>query len=305
VPTGISALICTRDRPEGLVRAAKSVLADPNVAELFVIDQSTCDETRHKLRALSDRRVHWVKSERKGKGGALNEGLGLARGEVLACTDDDCVVPPGWASAMADGLQAHPRAAISFCSVIPVAYDPSRGYVPTYDAGRGRELRSLLETWKGHGLGAGMAVRRAAMLELGGFDEMVGPGAPFPSADDWDLSHRALLRGWSVLEIAGVAVTHDGFRTFAQGRAHALRDWLGIGAVCAKPVRAGYPLAILLPLWEFTAHALVPPFLDLLRLRRPRGLSRIGGFLRGFWQGLRTPVEPGSLKFRPGQGPRS
>ena len=46
-------------------------------------------------------------------------------------------------------------------------------------------------------------------------------------------------------------------------------------------------------------QALWPPIHDVLRLRRPSGLSRIGGFLRGFAAGLRTPMDRKTLLFRP------
>ena len=144
-----------------------------------------------------------------------------------------------------------------------------------------------------------MAVRRDVVMALGGFDEEVGPGARFPSGDDWDIAHRALLDGWGVYEAAHLSILHHGFRTLAQGRAHAHRDWLAIGAVCAKPIRAGYVSAIALPAWYFSVHALWPPVHDMLCLRRPRGLSRIAGFCDGFLQGLKTPVDRTTLLFEP------
>jgi GT2 family glycosyltransferase len=143
-----------------------------------------------------------------------------------------------------------------------------------------------------------MAVRRAAVLALGGFDETFGPGARFGSGDDWDISHRMLLSGWHVYETAHLSILHHGFRTFAEGSTHARRDWVAIGALCAKPIRAGYFSAVVVPLWYFSVLALWPPLRDLLRLRRPSGLSRIVGFIRGFVQGLRTSVDPKTLLFR-------
>jgi hypothetical protein len=39
--------------------------------------------------------------------------------------------------------------------------------------------------------------------------------------------------------------------------------------------------------------------LDLLALRRPRGITRIVSFLRGFAHGMRTPVDAKTLCFMP------
>ena len=66
-----------------------------------------------------------------------------------------------------------------------------------------------------------MAVRRDVMLELGGFDELFGPGARFMSADDVDVAVRVLLRGWHVYTTGDRRVVHHGFRTLREGRDHA------------------------------------------------------------------------------------
>ena len=58
------------------------------------------------LAGISERRI-----ERR-VNPALNEGLRLARGEIVVCTDDDCEADPGWAAAMARTLAEQPTAAI-------------------------------------------------------------------------------------------------------------------------------------------------------------------------------------------------
>jgi GT2 family glycosyltransferase len=178
------------------------------------------------------------------------------------------------------------------------SYDTSAGYVPAYERRTDRVLTSVGDARRGIGLGAGMALRRDAILALGGFDETFGPGSRFGSGDDWDLSLRALLGGWQVYDTAELSIVHHGFRTFSEGRAHALRDWIAIGALCAKPIRALRWSAVTVAVWLFSAEALWPPLRDLLRLRKPSGASRITGFVRGFVHGLRTPVDRATLVFR-------
>jgi hypothetical protein len=56
---------------------------------------------------------------------------------------------------------------------------------------------------------------------------------------------------------------------------------------------------MVVPVWEFLAHAMLPPIVDLVCLRRPKGLSRIIGFLQGLAIGLATPLENKTLKFVP------
>jgi glycosyltransferase involved in cell wall biosynthesis len=297
----VSALVCTRDHPGSLLRTVRSLLAsDGPDFELLVVDQSERPESERALAALIiDPRLRYVRSHPRGKGAALNDGLRLARGDIIVCTDDDCEAPPNWVVEMARALEAQPTAGIVFCNVAPGPHDRSAGYIPAFERRRARLLRSIGASPGELGLGAGMAVRRAAVVALGGFDETFGPGARFGSGDDWDISHRMLLSGWHVYETPHLSILHHGFRTFAEGSTHARRDWVAIGALCAKPIRAGHVRAIVVPLWYFSVCALWPPLRDLLRLQRPSGRSRIMGFVRGFAQGACTRVDRKTLLFRP------
>jgi glycosyltransferase involved in cell wall biosynthesis len=294
--------VCTRNRPAALGRALRSLLegAGSNL-EVLVIDQSDNEETKRAVEAVADPRVRYVRSDARGKGAALNEGLRLALGDIVVCTDDDCEAPPGWIEAMAGLFEGRPHVVLAFCNVLPVDHDRGAGYIPAYIRSENRLLRAIHHICKGHGLGAGMAVRRYTVLDMGGFDESFGPGGRFPSADDWDIAHRVLLKGWQVYESAELAVRHDGFRTFFEGREHARRDWTAIGAACAKPLRAGYQAALVVALWEFFGNAVWPPFGHLLKLRRPQGLVRIVAFARGFAAGIRTPVDRTTLLFSRGR----
>jgi glycosyltransferase involved in cell wall biosynthesis len=295
----VSAIVCTRGRPEAVARAVASLLSPPgDPLELIVVDQSDDSETERALEPFAtDPRFRYVRSKARGKGAALNEGIRLARGKIVVCTDDDCEAPPGWVRGMAAALGSQPSAVIAFCRVVAVAHDPNAGYVPAYDPKRNRLLRNVRAICDGLGIGAGMALSRDFAVSMGGFDESFGPGALFPSADEWDIAMRALLSGRHVYETGELAITHDGFRTFEEGREHARRDWIALGAVCAKPLRAKHFEAAVVPLWLFSTRALWPPIADVLHLRKPRGLLRIVAFLEGFGKGLSKAVDPKTLRF--------
>jgi glycosyltransferase involved in cell wall biosynthesis len=302
----LSTVVCTRNRPRPLAEIVTSLLRGEGAdLELIVIDQSDGTETEAVLAPLrSDPRLHYYRSVSRGKGAALNEGLAIARGSIVVCTDDDCQPPPGWVAAMNRTLQSQPRAVVLFCRVDPVPHDRSAGYVPAYELAASRSLRSVRDICGGLGIGAGMAVRREFIVGMGGVDESFGPGARFPSADEWDIVIRALLTGHEVHETAELSLVHDGFRTFAEGQVHARRDWLALGAVCAKPLRAGYWNAIVVPLWLFSTRAVWPPIADLLALRKPRGVGRIVAFVQGFASGITMPVDRKTLRFSAQRGSR-
>jgi hypothetical protein len=198
---------------------------------------------------------------------------------------------------MAHTLLSQPNAVVGFCRVAPVQHDRTMGYVPAYEIGRSRRLRSIHQICGGLGIGAGMAVRRDFVKAIGGFDEYFGPGARFPSADEWDIVLRALLTGHEVHESADLTIVHDGFRTYAEGEVHARRDWLALGAVCAKPLRAGHFRVLVVAVWLFSTRAAWPPIVDLFSMRRPRGIGRIVAFMRGFASGISMAVDRKTLRF--------
>jgi glycosyltransferase involved in cell wall biosynthesis len=297
----VTALVCTADRGTDVAGTVASILGNTyEPFELIVVDQSSDDRT---VRALDDfrgdGRLRVLRSPVKGKGVALNIGLAEARGSIVVCTDDDCVVPPDWIAKMAAIFPSRPSVAVAFGNVEAAPHDPAAGFVPTYVRSGDRLVVSPLEKATARGIGACMAVRRDVVRGLGGFDPSFGPGSLFPSCDDWDVANRVLLRGHAVFETGSVCVVHHGFRTFAQGRGLARRDWLALGAVSAKPIRAGYWPGLIVALWVFLGYAIWPPIGDMLHLRRPKGLTRITSFVEGFAHGLRLPLDRRQLIYRP------
>jgi hypothetical protein len=223
----------------------------------------------------------------------------LARSGIVVCTDDDCEAPPDWVAGMAAVLRQRPDVGAVFSNVLAGPHDPAAGYIPHFEPESDRLLRSVLASRYMRGLGAGMAVRRDAVLGVGGMDESLGPGARFPSADESDIASRMLLRGWSVFQTTQVAIVHHGFRSLAEGREHGRRDWGASGAAMGKLVRAGHLSVMVLALWTFGSFAILPPMNDVLHLRRPRGLGKIVSFCKGFGAGMASPVDRRTMTFKP------
>jgi glycosyltransferase involved in cell wall biosynthesis len=282
-----------------VVNAVSSILANkhPNF-ELVVVDQSKDDETAKALRQFSsDPRFKYLRTATTGKGRALNAGLSETNGTIVAITDDDCTVPTNWLETFALIFAEHPRVAVAFCCVEAAEHDSAAGFVPDYIRSGERMLTTMHEARHVQGLGAGIAIRRNVIEKIGGFDSMLGPGSMFPSCDDRDIAIRALLANYDVYETSKIAVKHFGFRNWEQGRRLARRDFLAIGAAYSKFIKCGRIELIYIPAYEFTKYALWPPIRELLHFRNPRGLVRITAFLRGFVQGLRTPLDKKSKRF--------
>lgn len=219
-----------------------------------------------------------------------------ADSEYVAFTDDDCEATPHWLCEIIQPLRDRSRVGLVFSNVVAPPHDAERGYVPQFVKDRSREIEQVMELRHGWGLGAGMAARLGALRAIGGADEMLGPGATFPSADDLDFEIRFLLAGWHVYEAADASIIHHGFRTWSEGRAHAVRDWQGIGGCIAKSVRSFHPTVVCLGLVIVTKLAVWPALIDIFHLRRPR-LRRITAFLSSFFRGVLLPVDRHSIKY--------
>lgn len=299
LPT-MSAVICTRNRGERILASVESILANDHPAfELIVVDQSTDEVTGTALRRFHyDRRLRYITTPTKGLGLARNIGLQLARAPLVAFTDDDCRVPSNWPRIIEDELRREPQAAVLFCNVFEGPHDTGAGFIPGYQLRQRAVVKTFWQKCRARGIGAGMAVRREPVLAIGGFDEALGAGGRFPSAEDADIAVRAIAHGWYVLETPATFVIHDGFRTWREARELAARDWEGLGAAYIKPLKAGRWQAGIVLLYEFLVPALIEPLLPLLHLQRPRGLGRLVALIRGCLLGLACPINREQLVYQ-------
>jgi len=302
----VSALICTADRPQGVVAAIESILRSRgDFVELIIVDQGHDEQSRHAIEPfLRDARVVYIRSATKGKGHALNIGIERAKSELVAITDDDCEVNEDWPNRLVAPMQNNPNVALTYGQVLAGEHDELAGFIPTYVFDEDRECRGLVGKVTARGIGANTALRRRAIQQLGGFDSELGPGGRFYACLDGDMTVRALLAGYTVYETTSATLIHHGFRTWAQGHRLAYRSFFGIAAAYAKPVRCGRMEVVPVLLVEFFRHALVPFARAAVTLRRPFGWQRVKGFCDGLWSGFTTPIDRQALTFRPSR-PRS
>ena len=297
----ITALVCTRNRGSSIVATVLSILANLHPKfEVIVVDQSTNEETASAIAPLLiDPRLRYLRQSGQGAGRARNRGITEANSEIVVMTDDDCIVPTNWLETMEAIFTSHPTVAIAFSNVNPAPHDSSTGFIPAYQRSGSTLVRSSIEKCKARGIGASNAIRRKVITELGGFDELMGLGARFPSCDDSDIAVRAILLGYAVYETNAVAVEHAGFRTWEEGRSLARRNWIAIGASNAKPLKCGHWRFAVVPAYQLYRFAIWPPLWDTICLRRPHGIGRMTAFVSGFVQGWRISVDPNNLLFRP------
>jgi glycosyltransferase involved in cell wall biosynthesis len=297
-------VIPTRNRAERISRAVASVLdTDPGPLEVIVVDQSDDESTSTALEPFRGRwELRYLKRPPRGSAHARNLGIGEARGDVIALTDDDCVVPADWVGELTRAFESDDRLGVVFGNVAAAPHDPAAGFVPAYFRPEASVARTPNESYRVDGMSACMAIRRSVWQALGGFDELLGAGAPLRSAAEGDFGLRALRGGHVLRHLPRWSVVHHGFRAWPEGRALIHDYWFGTGATVAKPLRSGG-----LSAWRFAFHLAWrwafgrSPVAESLGVSAHRWL-RLTAFLKGLAAGARTPLDGSTGHYAPARG---
>lgn len=86
----VSVLLTTYNGAEHVAETVESVLSQTyDDWELVIINDGSTDQTREIIESFDDDRIRLFNQENRGRGPALNRGLGLARGKYVAIIDDD------------------------------------------------------------------------------------------------------------------------------------------------------------------------------------------------------------------------
>jgi cellulose synthase/poly-beta-1,6-N-acetylglucosamine synthase-like glycosyltransferase len=166
--------------------------------------------------AASTDRIRYVFEGRQGKSHALNTGLTLARGEILACTDDDVRVAPDWLLQFRRSFAAHPAVDYIGGRVLPHWLAPPPVWLTTahwsplalQDYGGtlqvvGAERAVCL-------VGANIAYRRGVFARVGEFTPSLGrTGDGIGSTEDHDLQLRMWRAGIRGLYDPAIVVHAD------------------------------------------------------------------------------------------------
>lgn len=202
-----SVVICTRDRPQQLVKCLQSLQhLSPAPQEILVVDNApTTPETAKRVQEFPT--VRYVLELEPGLSAARNAGICAARGNFIAFTDDDVQVHPQWLASLHRGFTDDTVLAVTGL-VIPAKLETEAQVI--FELGQGclsgdyqprifdqeffrRTYQQGVPVWE-IGAGANMIFRRSAFDQLGLFDIRLGAGASGCSEDS-EFWYRILAAG--------------------------------------------------------------------------------------------------------------
>lgn len=84
--------------------------AGPFDLEWLVVDGGSTDGTHEFLRSIKDERLRWISEPDRGQSHAINKGVSMASGDVVAWLNTDDLYAPGALAAVADAFARNPAA---------------------------------------------------------------------------------------------------------------------------------------------------------------------------------------------------
>lgn len=292
-PAHVSVVICTRNREDKIANAVGSVLAVGYPSfDLTIIDQSTSDGTRKALEDIlaADSRVSYHHFDEAGLSRAYNRGIERSTGEIMAFTDDDCIVPEDWLTSIVRAFDAEPDGELLYGRVVPFGEGAENDELtPSLDVPVPRRL-SKKDGFQVFGMGANYAARRSLFDRIGPFDEVLGGGGALKSSQDFDIAYRAYKAGSVTLLRPEVSIRHDGRREREDWPALLLAYGTGDGGFYTKHARCRDPYAMYL-LTRQLGGSFVKWVVKVLLLRHPNNWNYIRGFLTGLRGSFRFKVD--------------
>jgi glycosyltransferase involved in cell wall biosynthesis len=185
--------------------------------EVIVVDNNSRDGTREVVASMAPAfpaPLVYAFEREQGRSAALHRGFTIARGDIIVTTDDDVRVEPDWLTRIGAALDAH-RCDYIGGRVLPLWEGPRPAWLPAAN-GRMWAVIALLD----YGpkplkfgarvpLGVNMAIRKAALDRVGGFDPRIGRKAGTllgQEVREWCL--RATTAGLAGYYVPDVAVQH-------------------------------------------------------------------------------------------------
>jgi len=214
-PRSVTVVVPVRNREltiQPLLDSLQKLDYDTNKVEVIVVDGNSTDKTQEIVKKYP---VKLVVEKRKGLNLARNTGIKCAKGEIVAFTDSDCIVPPNWITKIVENFK-DPQISCVGGSAKALDNDFISQYadnsivrlMPFFT--KREELKKVKPFFR-HPAGCNMAFRRKVAEEVGYFDEHIQYGF-----DEVEFADRICRAGYKMVLDPDVLVWHKHRSTFRE-----------------------------------------------------------------------------------------
>jgi len=238
----ISIIVCTFNRCHHLIALLNSLersICQHDLAwEILVVDNNSSDNTRYLINnfiANTSINVRYLFEAKQGKPNALNAGIAAATGNILAFTDDDCIVDGNWISCIFNVFNSNSN--ISGVGGRVELYDVRDKPITIMTSMDKSELSSFNQIFSFiHG--CNMAFSKKVFNSVGTFDEIFfSPDTKICSTEDIDFIYRVFKGGFKIVYNPDILLFHNHGRRTDQEVFNLMKGYLiGRGAFYCKHI---------------------------------------------------------------------
>jgi glycosyltransferase involved in cell wall biosynthesis len=199
--------------------------------ELIVVQQNADDRLSDIIAHFEGKfPLHVIRALPRQINHSRNLGTAVARGEILAFPDDDCLYPPDLLRAVDARFRATGADRPDILSGIAISPEGDRGSGRWHDRAGPISVKTV---WTS-AIEFNLFIRRTLYETIGGFDRAMGLGTPFASGDAQDLILLAMRAGGVALYDPDLRVIHPDKRLTAVAVERAFVYGAGVGFVLRK-----------------------------------------------------------------------
>lgn len=173
----ISVIVCTYNRCESLRLTLDSLLQqeyDCNLDyEIIIVDNNSNDKTKSTVESFAsyfNNQIRYIFEVKQGLPNARNKGIGEAKGNIIAFTDDDCIVDKKWLGVI-NKIMGNEEVQCATGKIIPIwknsppSWFSSRIKTVLPDIDEGEEIKIVNNV-----TGANMIFKKEIFEKIGLFD---------------------------------------------------------------------------------------------------------------------------------------